>query len=228
MKTLMRNKKSMLLMSALAIAVLVGGYSIQKVIGADHIDASLTVADQNADINDLYAFTRGDNLVLVMTVFPFAETTSRLNPDYLYQFKIDNTGDNVEDQVIQVRANEAGSDQRISVYGPIAPETTGPLNNSIAGGDAVRVRFGDSNTSDNVDVFVGLRDDPFFFDLGRFREIIADVAAGNVPPIGFNNPGTDALAGANTIAIVVEFPKAMVSGASGNVGIWATASLINN
>ena len=54
-------------------------------------------------------------------------------------------------------------------------------------------------------------------DLARFRQIVAGQAS------SFNNPGTDAFAGTNVLAIVVEVPISML-GSSPNLGIWATTS----
>jgi hypothetical protein len=48
--------------------------------------------------------------------------------------------------------------------------------------------------------FAGPRDDPFFFDLGQFQEILGNAS-------GFNNPGTDTLLGLNVLSVVVEVPK---------------------
>jgi hypothetical protein len=68
-----------------------------------------------------------------------------------------------------------------------------------------------------VRLFAGVRDDPFFFDLGRFSAILAGQAA------SFNDPGTDAFAGLNTYAIVIELPIEMV-GDPATTTIWATTS----
>lgn len=197
---------------------------------ADHIDAPFTTANPNSDINDLYAFTpTPDTVAFVMTVVPFSDSATRLNPDYLYQFKLDTNGDAVEDQVIQVIASGTGANQRYFVNGPVTPNVLGATGNTIRLDNALSARFGQTTTDGTRTAFVGLRDDPFFFDLARFGEIIDDVAgrdgsaAGSVENGGFNDPGTDTLAGANTLAIVVEVPRAAVGG--GTLGVWATSSI---
>ena len=68
-----------------------------------------------------------------------------------------------------------------------------------------------------VKLFAGVRDDPFFFDLGRFSAIIGGQAT------GFADPGTDAFAGLNTYAIVLELPTAAV-GDPATTTVWATTS----
>ena len=214
--------------SALLAAALAAG----PALAADHIDAPFTTANPNSDINDLYAFTpTPDTVALVMTVVPFSDSATRLNPDYLYQFKLDTDGDAVEDQVIQVIASGTEPDQRYFVNGPVAPNVLGATGNTIRLDNALSARFGQTTTDGSRTAFVGLRDDPFFFDLARFGQIIDDVAGRDgsgpglegTPDEGFNDPGTDTLGGANTLAIVVEVPRAALGG--GTVGVWATSSI---
>jgi hypothetical protein len=59
-----------------------------------------------------------------------------------------------------------------------------------------------------VDVFAGLRDDPFFFDLTGFRQTLA---SGTISMIN----DRDFFSGMNTSALVVEFPLAAVSPGGG-------------
>jgi hypothetical protein len=70
--------------------------------------------------------------------------------------------------------------------------------------------------SNGIKVFAGPRDDPFFFDLNQFKAIIAGTAT------SFNDPGTDAFAGTNVLALVVEVPKSMLGTQS--INIWATSN----
>jgi hypothetical protein len=65
-------------------------------------------------------------------------------------------------------------------------------------------------------VFAGPRDDPFFFDLNQYHKILAGTAT------GFNNPGTDAFAGTNVLAVVVEVPKSLLGNPTGGkFNVWA-------
>ncbi len=69
--------------------------------GADHLYAPLVNLDGRLDINDVYAFKKGGNTVLVMTVNPLAGVLSSetFHPIADYDFKIDNDDDDVEDIV---------------------------------------------------------------------------------------------------------------------------------
>jgi hypothetical protein len=88
-----------------------------------------------------------------------------------------------------------------------------------------------------VQLFAGIRDDPFYIDLEQFFRIIPDRApvTGPLSKIGpkpeasaFRNPGIDFLRGINTLGIVVEMPESMLlppgAGSDPKLGIWATTS----
>src|SRR6516165_12254691 len=80
------------------------------VTAADHAEATLVAADPGADIADVFAFLDpNDNskVVLAMDVEGFVVPWELLNlsffsPDVTYQFQIENTGDAVADQFLDV------------------------------------------------------------------------------------------------------------------------------
>src|SRR5690349_8701212 len=70
---------------------------------------------------------------------PAATAAARFDPNALYQIKIDNTGDAVEDMVIQVMFDDSTNAQgqlvgaqKVSVVGPVAPRDRGSLNRLAA------------------------------------------------------------------------------------------------
>jgi len=67
-------------------------------------------------------------------------------------------------------------------------------------------------------VFVGPRDDPFFFDIVRFREILAGTQT------AFRNPGQDSFAGTNVFSWVIELPKSMLGNAQ-TINVWAESKI---
>jgi hypothetical protein len=142
------------------------------------------------------------------------------DPNALYQFKIDTNGDAVEDLVIQAYATGTGPDQTIHFRGPGTPPVTGAVNELLPGGDDATVQFSEAgqarvSTGGGLTVFAGVRDDPFFFDLARFRDIVAGEET------SFRNPGIDTFAGTNALAIVVELPRAMLAT---QFGVWGTTN----
>ena len=219
------KKRTLLLTAIAAIVLSVGSY----IIAADHID-SPAVTNQPSDITDVYVF-RGenpDNLVFIANtqglLSPAATANAQFDENTMIEFNIDNNGDAVEDLVIQCIAKNG----MMKVYGPFKPSVTGTtsylgINNFTAqvaitpyGRPAIIAE------QKGVKVFAGPRDDPFFFDLIRFRQIIAGTAT------SFNNPGTDTFAGTNVLGLVVEVPKSMLGG-SGTINVWAeTKKKTNN
>ena len=192
------------------------------IYAADHIDAP-SITNKPTDITDVYVFRAEDpnNMVFVANtqglLTPGATMDAKFDENTMIEFNIDNTGDNVEDLVIQCIARNG----KMKVYGPAAPRVTGTLsylNVSKLSSQVEITRYGQEahvGIGDNgVKVFAGPRDDPFFFDLVRFRQVIAGQAS------SFNNPGNDTFAGTNVLGVVIEVPKSLLN-SNGTVNVWA-------
>ena len=195
-------------------------------IAADHIDAP-AITGTGSDITDVYAFqspANADNIVFVVNVqgllAPSATAAATFDDEVMIEINIDNsaTKDNMEDLVIQA----AFDNGKVKVYGPEAPVQKG-LSSTLLQTTAVEANVtsygatpvvGESNNG--IKIFAGSRDDPFFFDLNQFKAIIGGTAT------SFNDPGTDAFAGTNVLALVIEVPKSLLG--SSSVNIWATSN----
>ncbi len=189
-------------------------------LSADHIDAP-AVQGGTSDITDFYAFQGEDtnNLVFVANVqgllSPTASASASFDENVMIEFNIDNTGDNVEDLVIQAIPR----DGKMYFFGPVAPGTTGLSSTVMTDATQTVVditAYGESamtETSNGITAFAGPRDDPFFFDFNQYSAIIAGDAT------AFNDPGTDTFAGTNVMSIVVEVPKSMIGG-TGTINTW--------
>ena len=213
---------------------------------ADHRDALGVLTHPAVGLNDAYAFVDPNDpsmVVLAMTVN--GDTLPGVNATFgsecLYQFKIDNTGDFVEDLVIQIRFDQpAGSafapTQGFTVIGPIrparagayntvstsrlAPVATGPVVNVPATNPGAGVPVSTFTTAANgMKVFCGLRDDAFTFDEIFIRNILRGTLAAPIPtnttPFR-STPGIDYYAGLNCSTIAIELPSAMLTGALTN------------
>ncbi len=224
---------------ALAVVLLAGA----KVARGDHRDALRALGDPRVNLGDVYAFLNPNNtnhVVLAMTVNTF--TVPGVNgvfaPDCLYQFKIDNTGDFVEDLVIQVSFDKpAGSafapTQNFSVVGPSKPARKGAVNPRVKtralpiAGPVTTAGNTFTSTPDGVRVFCGMRDEPFFFDE---MKILRGPAAPPGPP-SIRTPGVDYYAGLNCSVIVIELPATLLIGPLANdaghkqLNVWATTNL---
>jgi len=227
------------------LAVIGGGLAVTGLLlASDHQDTPEVELHPRLDINDVYAFpgSTPDRLVLAVTtsspLTPAGSAGAAFDPGQLYQIKIDNNGDAVEDVVLQFVFEGTGPSQTVSLIGPSAPSATGIQNRIL---DADAAISGPINTvlgsSSGIQLFAGLREDPFFIDLEQFFRIIPDRAPvqGPLSKIGpkqeatsFRDPGVDFLAGINTLAIVVELPESMLlptgAGADPKIGVWATTS----
>src|SRR5438128_6034493 len=162
---------------AVVLLVLVAAAGITRWIKAsDHKDSALLAADHAADIADVYTFrspVHPDNVVLVMTVSgfipPSEASTTFFDPNVLYQWKIDNDGDAVEDLVIQAFVTGTGGHQVMHFRGPAAPAATGTTDRVVLGPETATVGVNNSAAPigasfGGMKVFARVPDDSLFFD----------------------------------------------------------------
>lgn len=216
--TIKKMKKKHLFLTAFALVAA----SLGIIFAADHIDAP-GVTNTSSDITDFYAFAspdNSDNMVFVVNtqglLDPTASATAKFDENVMVQVNIDNNGDNVEDLVIQAVFN----DGKVTAYGPVKPTTTGLTGKVETDATSVSTNvteYGKTasiGSKGGIKVFAGPRDDPFFFDLVAYKNIIAGTAS------SFNNPGADTFAGTNVMSVVVEVPKSML-GSAATLNTWA-------
>ena len=248
------TKRSKMLLGGgmLALAALSFG-TARYAIGSDHAGTVVTAQTRpKTDLSDLHIFPGSDskNVVLSMAVHPLIPAgtsrtaeTATFDPNVLYQFKIDNTGDNIEDLVIQARFQGTGANQKVFIAGPVKPSRTGTVTKfetAYATTGALNTAF---SPTAGMKVFAGLRSDPFFIDLAQLFAILPDRAdplektpktpAGqaNTPQVGFFRPkgqAQDFLANYNVLGFVVELPKSQLVGSgNGKIRVWETTSVAN-
>ena len=115
-------------------------------VAADHIDAP-SVTGNAADITDVYAFQGQDTNNMVFAVntqgllSPGATAAAEFSENMLIEVNIDNTGDNVEDLVIQaIRKGD-----KMYFFGPYAPAAKGlssTIDVSKASGSVAISKYG--------------------------------------------------------------------------------------
>ncbi len=94
-----------------ALCVLAGLAFQSTAFPASHREAPITSLDQKADITDWYTFVspeHPDKVIMILNVDPFLEPSNGPNyfpfdPNILYEFKVDNNNDGLEDVTFQVR-----------------------------------------------------------------------------------------------------------------------------
>src|SRR5215472_9489036 len=215
---------------------------------ADHRDAPTVDGIPQGDVTDLFAFldpNNTDNVVLIMNVNPFSVPAElpgyAFSNDLLYQFKIDNSGDALEDLVIQVTfTTNSGGQKIVNVFGPARPIIQGAKALRPQGPPNVSGLVGKVLTGNNgLTVFAGTRDDPFVTDVGQLFRILTATQDTfrdypNAPLLGHlrgrpllatpvgGNSGVDGFGGFNVSSIQVEVPASMIKGAGSEVNLWAT------
>ena len=217
---------------------------------ADHRDGTIfgppgvTVSNSRRDINDAYIFqspTNPDNTVLILTVSPFSTgtTPNSFEPGVLYDFRIANRDllNTTDDLTFRATFGPADANGVQDVALRALPAAL------FAGSGGVIVK---GFTNQNVAVRgvggsgamfrAAEQDDPFFFDAAGFNALLNNTTAvqgvvdgdfprgtGTFGPGG--TPNYDApnfFAGANTLAIALEVPSAVLTQPGSNViGLWA-------
>lgn len=217
-------------------------------VASDHQDTAEVELNPKQDLTDVYVFpgSQPGRIVLAMNTRAFltpAETPgASFDPNLLYQFKIDNDGDAIEDKVVQVSFTGTGATQKVEVRGPLDPPAAGAMMNELAA--AAPSVSGTINTvlgsPGGTQVFAGPRDDSFYIDLEAAFCILPDrkpsggalsapcaLPANPSPPFYFRPTGqaVNYVNGFNVLAIVVELPSSLIeNGQAGKLGIWGTIS----
>ena len=199
--------------------------TVPPTTAADHAEATLVAADPGADIADVFAFLDpNDNskVILAMDVEGFVVPSEMLNlsffaPDVRFRFEIENTGDAIPDEFVDVTFSPQTSRSQ--------PQTaTIRLSNgaSFTAPTTVQTLAAQSNpfvvTTDpatGISFFAGLTDDPFFFDIVGFNRFVSSVASGN-PDVTKLQRGRDSFAGYNIHMIALSVPAHLLRGTAGN------------
>lgn len=243
------------------LALLAAGVAVVPVLflararGSDHADTPYLAQTPGQDLSDVFIFpspSNANNVVLVMNCHPLIPSgqgsSVSFDPNTLYQFKIDNTGDGIEDLVIQAKFTGTGASQQVQIAGPVKPSLTGTTAQFMTPNSVVGTLNQAFTTSNGMQVFAGPREDPFFFDLNQFFTIFPDRAYSlassivntsgqtvSTSPANPNQPmatswrpagqAQDFLKGFNVLSIVVELPKSLLdTGSTHKIGLWCTTS----
>jgi hypothetical protein len=218
-------------LAAAALAAVVSGGPATSA-AADHVDApGLTPPGGNfqLDLTDIYAWrARNGNTVLAMNVngltapgkhpvFASGAPTVAKTKAVTYWFRVDNNGDAEADVNLAVsfgKPNTAGVQEltvkrngKLLVEGQTSPGKSVTINRSGA-----------------LKAYAGLRDDPFFFDLDGFINILSKEAGKSF--LGCTAPRTDFFAGKNVSSIVLELPSSLRTRAgSSQIGVWSATTV---
>lgn len=209
---------------------------------ADHRDAPGVRADPSTDINDLYAWMSADGkkVYLAMTVFPAATGAARFSDAAYYVFHTASRPSFLSAMGAVPLDIVCSFDQaqRIQCW-------VGSDRANYVAGDASSPA-GLSSKNGKIRVFAGLRGDPFFFNqqgFERFRNLVrtnastltidangcpnlnqalADTLVGSLRANNMGNqPPVDSFLTMNTLALVLEVDRELLSGGGSILSVWA-------
>jgi hypothetical protein len=213
---------------------------------ADHLDApGLTPpgGSVQTDITDLYVFrspAHPQNTVLILNVNgvagpaeaapgpdrPFAQAVPQVESSspVTYNLQVDNNGDALTDVNLAVGFGAPRTDGSQKLHLTITGAKNGEgkirLNGwSTAFGAAPLI-----NEKHGISVFAGRRDDPFFFDLPGFLNILGP---GSLIGCGTANahPERNFFAHRNVSSIAIELPSRLLTGDSSKIGVWGSTNV---
>jgi hypothetical protein len=115
------------MLATLVVALV--GYQMMPSHASSHREAPLISSDPQADTTDVYAFVNPDDpntVTLISSWIPFEDPQGgpnfyRFGDNVLYEFKIDNNGDGVEDITYQFRFTSQVRNPNTFLY------NTGPI-----------------------------------------------------------------------------------------------------
>jgi hypothetical protein len=217
---------------------------------SDHDDGENEVKSRSLNLTDLYVFREdwqtgvaGDagNLILIMNTTPraLARQQYHFSERALYEFRLSRVG---TDPTVENDAPAADVRLRFEFDAPdgngVQPFTmTALLDGRTLRDTGVTTPLSLTSTptinaltlgGTSVEVFAGLREDPFFFDVEQYFRVRAGLA-GFGPAVGFRAAAdaVDFAAGYNVNAIVVRVPIAFLAGTSGAhvFDVWETISI---
>lgn len=224
---------------------------VNEVIASDHDDGETPSKGRNRNITDLYVFREVDqnknakpgDLVFVFNTNPRSVARQQYYFDPNARYEINLT------RVADINSRPTGQNDvtlRFSFAAPPPNQTFGQQNLTLTvlnGGRTVgsgtgvttpinqarRPKLNQISIGGNqVTVFAGLREDPFFFDVEQYFRVRAG-ALGFGPAVGFR-PAAQALdfaKGYNVNAIVVRVPRSLLQGATNvtTFDAWLTVSV---
>ncbi|MFT7672227.1 MAG: hypothetical protein ACI845_000632 [Gammaproteobacteria bacterium] len=216
---------------SLSLSLLTG-----NVLASDHLDSQYIDELPKRDIGDLFVWSGVEkgNPVFLMSLNPLISGTAPkskllLDPEVLYEFKIDTNGDSEANIAYQLTVEGNTHPQTLTLYkaeGDNAQKNI-VINTSeiIANGKSTPPGKVPNIISDKASarLFVGARQDPFFFNFKGIKSPVALSLRFALGDDGLPSDGTAAntFGPTNITAIVLEVPELKGK----KFGVWATTSV---
>lgn len=234
--------KKMLLATLLATSVLFVG---QSALASDHDDGENDKKARALNLTDLYVFKESaqlgagsaNHLVLVMNSNPRSLPSQQyyFSTNARYDFRIARVGTDkaaaatgANDIIIRFEFGapvSAVQPMTITIYKDgvktvkTVTDSSAAINTTSFAGRAAPTNNAVTVDGQLLNIFAGLREDPFFFDVNAFFKFRAGTGT-------FTNPGVDFTANYNVNSIVVKVPIAFLqSGAETVFDVWTAISV---
>jgi hypothetical protein len=230
------------LIALVALLGLIGFGS--SALAADHLDSPAVDEDPTTDITDLYAWMQDDDtLNLAVNTFPMAGESATFSTEVQYVFHIlsDSGVPSLESEMTTVICQ---------FYDENAIECWAGDEDYVEGDPSSEA--GLSNQDDSINVFAGLRNDPFFMEFLGFQEAVStavaaypglDKDAAMCPDIDSETSGTlvgqlqgvgtgdtddasDTFAGTNVLSLVLQVDLDIVNGGGDNLAVFASTNTV--
>jgi Domain of unknown function (DUF4331) len=246
MKTMNKTFKKALYAAGLVLglATTIGAGAV-FVNASDHDDGESEIKGRNLNLTDLYVFREVDqntnaspeNLVLIMNTNPRSVAGQQyyFSTRAKYKFNISRVSNNdatptgLSDVVLEFEFGPPNGSNRQDYKLTVTKDGSSDVieGQTTALKETPILNTGTVDGSP-VQVFAGLREDPFFFDVEQFFRVRAG-ALGKGPAVGFRPPeeAVDFAKGYNVNAIAVQLPIALLQGSSSatTFDVWMTVSL---
>ncbi|HJQ08125.1 MAG TPA: DUF4331 family protein, partial [Candidatus Saccharimonadales bacterium] len=187
-----------------------------------HLDSPLAQKDPRLDISDVYLFRGSSGTVFVMNVNPRSGADG-FHHEAMYEFKVDKSGNAVEDLTFRVTFSERKDDkQAVTVRQLTGHEAA----DRMAEGTVIAEGSTDETIQgqEGVKVFAGSAGEPFYIEGRVVTAVKKAVAEGSALDLGDFDPSTAAnlFGNSNVSAIVLEVPNDQLGK---TIHFWGTVVL---
>ncbi len=206
-------------------------------VAADHADSPAVSQDPSADITDVLAWMSPDaqKLNLVLNV-PSSGANARFSDAVQYAFHIERSKSYGEPGTDTLVVCTFSADQNVQCWAGDDEYVTGDAHSTA----------GIESESQNLKVFTGRRNDPFYFNFEGFTatidavknaaaalnfdadgcpaldETTSNTLVGQLAQTAGGTPGVDSFAGGEVLSIVVQLDKTILRGAGKLVAVWGS------
>ncbi len=221
---------------------------------SDHDDGENDLKARNLGLTDLYVFREdwqtgvdadSANLIFVMNVNQRAVARQEyyFSTRARYQFHVTRVNDidvaptGGQDVILRFEFGDPDSDGEQAITVTAIRDNQVLSTSTTSGGGTIETTSLADSTNDNLTlntvslggenltIFAGLREDPFFFDVVQFFKVRAG-ALGTGPSVGFNgeDSATDFTAGYNVSTLVVRVPISFLANGTSATAfdVWET------